>query len=107
MLKAQNISKIFYTPAKLEILKNISLEILPKQSIAIMGSSGTGKSTLLHILSSLEKPDRGEILLYDKPLKDLAKVRNENIGFIFQSFFLIEHLSVLQNVLMPAKIARK
>lgn len=107
MLQAYNISKTFYTPSKLEILKDISLEILPKQSIAIMGSSGTGKSTLLHILSSLEKPDQGKIFLYGKPLKDLSKIRNESVGFIFQSFFLIEHLSVLQNVLMPAKIARK
>lgn len=106
MLEAKNISKTFEHPIKVELLKNISFQIKPEESVAIMGTSGAGKSTLLHILGSLEKPDSGELFLDGKPLRDLSKMRNLDIGFIFQSFFLMEHLTVLQNVLMPAKIAR-
>lgn len=106
MLKAKNISKTFMHPIKVELLKNISFEIHPEESVAIMGTSGAGKSTLLHILGSLEKFDSGELYLLGKPLKDVSKMRNLEIGFIFQSFFLMEHLTVLQNILMPAKIAR-
>lgn len=107
ILKAKNISKTFKGPLKLQILKDVSFELKENESVAIMGTSGVGKSTLLHILGTLEKPDTGFIAINNQPLKELSKIRNENIGFIFQSFFLMEHLSVLQNVLMPAKIARK
>ncbi len=108
MLKANSICKTFQGPSKINLLKEISLTLNPQESLAIMGASGVGKSTLLHILGSLEKPDSGEIFIHEKPLSfNPAKTRNEHIGFVFQSFFLMEHLSVLQNVLMPAKIARK
>ncbi len=107
MLKAENLSKTFHTPIKVDILKNISLKVGEQESIAIMGTSGAGKSTLLHILGTLEKPDSGSLTFLNRPKTDIAQLRNEEIGFVFQSFFLIDHLSVLQNVLMPARIARK
>ena len=98
MLKANNISKTFKGPSKTNLLKNIDLTINPQESLAIMGASGVGKSTLLHILGSLEKPDSGEIFIHGKPLSfNPAKTRNEHVGFVFQSFFLMEHLSVFQN----------
>ena len=106
MLRAKNISKTFSQPIEVELLKDISFEILFEESIAIMGTSGAGKSTLLHILGSLESADSGELLLRGKPIKDVSKVRNLETGFIFQSFFLMDHLTIIQNVLMPAKIAR-
>lgn len=107
MLKASKISKTFHKPTKISLLKDVSLEVVPGESLAIMGTSGVGKSTLLHILSTLEKPDTGFISIQGKKVAALPKTRNEEIGFVFQSFFLLEHLTVLQNVLMPAKIARK
>lgn len=90
------------------ILKEVSLEVKPQETIAIMGSSGVGKSTLLHILGTLEKADSGTLQIADQ-LVDArpAKLRSKYVGFIFQAFFLFDHLSVLENVLMPLKIARK
>lgn len=107
MLKALNISLTFEKPTKISLLKDISLEVKPGESLAIMGTSGVGKSTLLHILGTLAKPNSGTLLIQGKKVEDFPKMRNEDIGFVFQSFFLLEHLTVLQNVLMPAKIARK
>lgn len=107
MLEAKKISKTFTSPTKVQLLKDLSLTLSPGEALAIMGTSGVGKSTLLHILGTLEKPDSGEILIHGKPVQSLSKTRSEEVGFVFQSFFLLEHLTVLQNVLMPAKIARK
>ena len=106
-LVAKNLCKAFQAPVKIDILKNINLEVGNQESVAIMGTSGVGKSTLLHILGTLEKPDSGSIAFGEDPHQNLAQIRNNDVGFIFQSFFLIDHLTVLQNVLMPARIARK
>ncbi|MCH9633139.1 MAG: Lipoprotein-releasing system ATP-binding protein LolD [Chlamydiae bacterium] len=105
--KATNLCKAFLKPIKVDILKNINLEVGAEESVAIMGTSGVGKSTLLHILGTLEKPDSGTLVFGEDPHQNLTQIRNQEVGFIFQSFFLIDHLTVLQNVLMPAKIARK
>lgn len=107
LLSAKNISKTFKAPSKIALLKELNLEVASGESLAIMGTSGVGKSTLLHILGTLERPDSGEIRIRGNLIQALPKIRNQEIGFIFQSFFLFEHLSVLQNVLMPFKIARK
>jgi lipoprotein-releasing system ATP-binding protein len=107
MLKASHLKKTFRAPTPIEILKSIDLEVLPNQTIAIMGSSGVGKSTLLHILGTLEKPDSGTLEIKGKLTgKNNDRLRNREVGFIFQSFFLLENQTVLENVLMPAKIAR-
>jgi lipoprotein-releasing system ATP-binding protein len=109
ILKAKNITKTFRFPKRTELFSNISLELNAGESLAISGRSGSGKTTLLHILGTLEEPDSGEILIANTPFSKSngAKLRNEHIGFIFQSFNLLEDFSVLENVLMPAQIARK
>lgn len=108
-LSAINITKKFDGPSTIEILKGISLELYPKESIAIIGSSGEGKSTLLHILGTLEAPSSGELFIVGKSCGQTPSslLRNRHIGFIFQSFHLLEDYTVLQNVLMPALIAGK
>jgi lipoprotein-releasing system ATP-binding protein len=108
VLSARKISKTFHSPTPVEVLKEISLELEAGRSLAIMGKSGEGKSTLLHILGTLEKPTSGEIEICGKSIRSssLHQIRNQHIGFIFQSYNLLEDYSVLENVLMPARIAR-
>ncbi len=107
MLKASSITKVFNNPTSFTLFENIDLEVKAQESLAIMGASGVGKSTLLHILGTLEKPDSGKITILDRPsLSNSNQIRNQEIGFVFQSFFLLEHLTLLENVLMPASIAR-
>lgn len=109
ILRAQNLCKSFYNPQLLEILNGISLEIFRGQSVAIMGRSGEGKSTLLQILGTLDKPCVGELFIAGKEVtfKNTSEIRNRHLGFIFQSFHLLEDYTTLENVLMPARIARK
>ncbi len=106
-LSAKNIKKTFRQPQEVEVLKEISLDLYPGESIAIMGASGEGKSTLLHILGTLEEPTSGELFIVNKSVdrRSSAYIRNKHIGFVFQSFNLLEDYTVLQNVLMPALIA--
>lgn len=108
IIKAKQITKKFFSPAEVEVLKGIDLEIYPGESAAIIGKSGEGKSTLLHILGTLEKPCSGtlEICGHDIAHASLPKLRNRHIGFIFQSYHLFDNDTALENVLMPAKIAR-
>lgn len=107
VLKAENITKSYTHPAAINILDGINLELHQGQSIAIMGPSGQGKSTLLHILGTLEEPTSGTLLISGAPVKKSRApfLRNRHIGFVFQAFNLLEDYSVLQNVLMPATIA--
>jgi lipoprotein-releasing system ATP-binding protein len=108
VLKARQICKKFAHPSLLEVLKNIDLDLARGESIAIVGKSGEGKSTLLHILGTLEKPCSGsiEICGKDAASSPLSELRNRHIGFIFQSYNLLDDYTTLDNVLMPAKIAR-
>ena len=108
ILKAENLTKTFTNPGKCEILKGISLTVHAGETIAIMGPSGVGKSTLLHILGTLDTPTRGTLEISGKnALGDIAAtLRNEHIGFIFQNYNLLDEYSVFDNVLMPTKIAR-
>lgn len=108
-LKANKIKKKFLEPVPLELLKGIELSVEPGQTIAIMGKSGEGKSTLLHILGTLDTASEGTLEIAGQPVTrhNVARIRNESIGFVFQSFYLLEDYTVLQNALMPAKIARK
>lgn len=109
ILQANNISKSFKKPEKIDLLENINLCVEPKQTVAITGRSGSGKTTLLHILGTLETPDSGEIFIVDEKItkKNKDNARNSLIGFVFQSFFLLDNFSVIDNVLMPSLIAKK
>lgn len=109
VLSAEEIRKTFKGPNEVEILKGVSLELFPGQSIAIMGASGEGKSTLLHILGTLEEATSGNLTIAGKSVakKPPPILRNHHIGFVFQGFNLLEDYTVLQNVLMPALIAGK
>lgn len=109
ILQAKAITKTFSFPTVIDVLKGVSFEICRGESLAIMGASGEGKSTLLHILGTLEKPTKGSLYIADKLASDysLASLRNRHIGFIFQAFNLLEEYTALQNVLMPAFIAGK
>lgn len=109
MLKARKITKKFTFPTTLSLLNGIDLTVERGETVAIMGRSGEGKSTLLHILGTLDSPSGGTLEICGKSAtsSNLCLIRNEHIGFVFQSFHLLEDYTVLQNVLMPARIARK
>jgi lipoprotein-releasing system ATP-binding protein len=109
ILRAKRIVKKFYSPTAVEVLKGVDLEVDSGMTLAIVGKSGEGKSTLLHILGTLEKPCSGKIEICgkDTTLNPLPELRNQHIGFIFQSYNLLDEDTVIDNVLMPAKIARQ
>lgn len=107
MIRIRNLHKSYQMgKEKLEILKNLNLDIHQNELVSIMGPSGSGKSTLLNILGCLDTPTFGTYQLENKNISNfneaqLALIRNEKLGFIFQSFHLIAHYSVLQNVMLP------
>jgi putative ABC transport system ATP-binding protein len=109
MIKIENLSKSFRTTEVETIaLNNVSLEVGEKEFVAIMGPSGCGKSTLLNILGLLDNPSSGNYYLDGKEVghlkeKDRTRVRKGNIGFVFQSFNLIDELNVFENVELPLK----
>ncbi len=105
ILEAKNIHKSYGE----KILKGINLSIDNGQTIAIMGASGEGKTTLLHILGTLEKADKGSLHFLGRRVLPsfFNNLRNQHIGFIFQSFHLLEDFSTLENALMPARIAKQ
>lgn len=109
ILRAKQISKSYRSPQKVTVLSEISLDLDLGESIAICGRSGEGKTTLLHILGALEKADSGSIEIAGIPLTlfNASSLRSEHIGFIFQSYNLLEDFSVLENILMPLRIARR
>lgn len=107
MIKARNIHKRFDT---LQVLKGVNLDVSAGEIVSIVGPSGAGKTTLLQILGTLDKADKGEVLLDNmdfKKLNDtqLAAFRNKRIGFIFQFHQLLPEFTALENVMIPALIA--
>jgi len=116
MIKLSGINKTYYTEAtSLHVLKGVDLHIESGDYVSIMGASGSGKSTLLNILGMLDNYDTGDYYLNNILIKNLserqaAKYRNEMIGFVFQSFNLINFKNALENVALPLyyrKISRK
>lgn len=107
MIELKNIKKTYVTGEfEFQALKGINLSIQPNDYIALMGSSGSGKSTLMNIIGALDVPSSGEYKLRDKYIHELddnqiSEFRNEEIGFVFQTFNLLPKLSALENVALP------
>ena len=110
VLEAIGISKTFQlTGSSVEVLNGVDLAIGRGEVVGIVGTSGVGKSTLLHILGTLDHPDSGEIRIAGKPVghikgKELDRLRNKVLGFVFQFHFLLPEFSALENVMMPRLI---
>jgi putative ABC transport system ATP-binding protein len=110
-LEARDIRKSYGRgQATFEALKGVSLAIEAGEAVAIVGKSGSGKSTLMHLLALLDTPDDGSLLIDGSAagglqVRQVEKIRNEAFGFVFQQFFLIPQASVLDNVVLPLKIA--
>jgi lipoprotein-releasing system ATP-binding protein len=111
-LSAKNAGKTYMLGKRaLEVLRGIDLEINRGDFLALRGASGAGKSTLLHLLGGLDFPDPGEIQSQGRNLsalssRDLAHWRNREVGFIFQAYYLLPELDALENVCLPARMAR-
>ncbi len=110
ILEAIAIAKSFaYDGARIEVLRNVNLSIAKGETLAIVGASGIGKSTLLHILGTLEKADRGKLIFRGRDLSDydekrLARFRNLKMGFVFQFHHLLTEFTALENTMLPALI---
>lgn len=111
LLTAKNLYKT-YKEGKMvtEVLKNVSFDLHPQSLLAIIGSSGSGKSTLLHLLGGLDKPTSGEIIFKSQQLNQLseqakAKLRNQDIGFVYQFHHLLPDFTALENIAMPLLIS--
>lgn len=113
MIKLQNVSKTYMLgEEKVEAVKNISLDIKEKEYISILGTSGSGKSSLMYLIGLLDKPTSGKVFLKGKDIsklddEKLSHLRNEYVGFVFQSFNLINKFTVHENILMPAKYSKR
>ena len=110
IIQTQKLSQVIQIhDQRIHVLKSIDLKIVEKEQVAITGRSGSGKSTLLGLLAALDQPFDGEVHLCGHAIHNMseeqrAKVRLENIGFVFQSFQLLPHLSALDNVLLPMRL---
>lgn len=107
ILEAKHISKNFHDPVTVKVLNDISFSINKGEFVSVIGKSGCGKSTLLYVLSTMDTDYEGKLyidqqLMNGKKEKDLARVRNEKIGFVFQFHYLLNEFSVLKNVMLPA-----
>ena len=106
VLEARNISKEFHDPVTIQILNDVNFKIHKKEFVSVIGKSGCGKSTLLYILSTMDTDYTGELLIDGMSMKNkkeaqLALIRNEKIGFVFQFHYLLNEFSVLRNVMLP------
>ena len=109
MIQANDIHKSF---GSLEVLKGVSLSVKPSEVVSIVGPSGAGKTTLLQILGTLSKPDSGSLTIDGKQINSLddnalSDFRNQRIGFVFQFHHLLPEFTALENVMIPALIARR
>jgi lipoprotein-releasing system ATP-binding protein len=106
IIEAKHINKYFHDPLTIQVLKDIDFSINKGEFISVIGKSGCGKSTLLYILSTMDTDYEGELLIDNVSMKnkqeaELAKIRNEKIGFVFQFHYLLNEFSVLKNVMLP------
>ncbi|TFD23491.1 MULTISPECIES: ABC transporter ATP-binding protein [Cryobacterium] len=111
VIDAQGLEKSYGSgTSRFDALKGVSVQIAPGETVAIVGKSGSGKSTLMHLLALLDEPDKGSLQVAGTDAKSLSKravneLRNKEFGFVFQQFFLTPNVSVLDNVILPLKIA--
>lgn len=109
-LQARSITRSFRIGgSRIEVLRGIDLDIQSGETVFLCGASGAGKTTLLYTLAGLETPESGEVLFEGKSLYSLsgnalARLRNQRMGFVFQSYFLLPELTALENILVPAMI---
>jgi len=112
LLSARAVCKTYVLGKRLlEVLRGIDLELARGDFLALRGASGAGKSTLLHLLGGLDSPDQGSVWLAGRNLAklsalELAEVRRRQVGFIFQAYYLLPELDALENVCLPARMAR-
>ena len=113
LLQAKGVHKTYFLGKRsLEVLRGVDVELRRGDFLALRGASGAGKSTLLHLLGGLDAPNQGEIRLAGRNLaglsrRELARLRNEEVGFIFQAYYLLPELDALENVCLPARMARR
>ncbi len=111
MLRVEGVTKTFTTgPTTLDVLRGVDLEITRSEILAIIGPSGVGKSTLLHIMGTLDRPTEGRVTIdrtdvFALPDEEMAAFRNRTVGFVFQFHHLLRELTALENVMMPCLIA--
>ena len=106
ILEAKKINKDFHDPVTVRVLTDISFSINKGEFVSVTGKSGCGKSTLLYILSTMDTDYEGELLIDNEPMENkkeaqLARIRNEKIGFVFQFHYLLNEFTVLKNVMLP------
>lgn len=112
IILAKNIIKNYYHQGNISVLKNVNLSVKQGISLAIKGESGRGKTTLLYLLSGLDRPTSGQIFIQNQRIdnlseKELSRFRANTFGFIFQHHFLLNDLSALENALLPLRITNK
>lgn len=113
ILEARDVTKTYQIDEnEICVLDHVSIAIQRGEFVAIMGNSGSGKTTLLSLLSGLDQPSSGRILIEETDITDMsedqmAPIRNETIGFVFQSFHLVPSLSAIENIMFPAELAGK
>ncbi|HTV76083.1 MAG TPA: ABC transporter ATP-binding protein [Candidatus Baltobacteraceae bacterium] len=112
LLSARGLKKTYVMGRRtLEVLRGVNIEIGRGDFVALRGASGTGKSTLLHLIGGLDSPNGGEILFNGQNLakfsdSELTRFRNRRVGFVFQAYHLLPELTALENVCLPARVAR-
>jgi len=110
IIHAKNLSKTFDDGAsKVQVLRNVNLTIAPQETLAIVGASGSGKSSLLHLLGGLDKASSGDIFIHDQNISSLSEealsqLRNQHLGFVYQFHHLLPEFTLLENVTLPLLI---
>jgi len=112
-LRAERVSKSYgHGPGRIDVLERLDLTVGRGETVAVIGDSGIGKSTLLHILGGLDRPDEGRVLfgdfdVFNSDMRRLAAYRNRSVGFVFQFHHLLPEFTALENVAMPFRIGRR